>query len=502
MRRAVIALVSALIAVPAIGATKTPIYYSAESYFNDKYSLRERVVAQVMLIAAGHQNIVPTESLQLKTFEGTRDFQAVNGLQATGLLDRPTLNRLFESTRPLFDLWDFQEVGHPARGRPIWIPQGMGVQRIITKNGVMFKEPNDRFQVSYNFYSGQSSSQMYEWLLGNMQRSGTRVHYSAIKDGWFVISATTLQGFDEYLRYHDDGTGTLGFTAIWNNEKGVVSGERIAVLMSASLGSVMNGRPFVEPPRFAKESAPAIAAAPTVVPATRSDPDAVIAPNPPPPAIAAPVPKTEDKVSTGSGFFIDGKGHLITNAHVIDECKTIVVKTLNGQVREAKVSAVDAVNDLALLQIEDGSQAHFAKLRYGARLGEGISTFGFPHADTLAGGGNFTLGNVTALAGIKDDSRFYQISAPVQRGNSGGPMLDGYGNVVGVVTSKLNTLKVALQSGDFPQNINFAIKGSHLASFLESNGVAISIGTVSEQKLNPEDLADLAKNMSVFIVCR
>ena len=106
-----------------------------------------------------------------------------------------------------------------------------------------------------------------------------------------------------------------------------------------------------------------------------------------------------------------------------------------------------------------------ARLRAGARLGEGVAAFGYPHVDLLSSSGNFTLGNITALSGIGDDSREVQISAPVQSGNSGGPLLDMGGNIVGIVASKLDALKVAARGGDLPQNVNFAIKSSLLASF-------------------------------------
>jgi serine protease Do len=81
--------------------------------------------------------------------------------------------------------------------------------------------------------------------------------------------------------------------------------------------------------------------------------------------------------------------------------------------------------------------------------------FGYPHADILASSGNFTQGNVTALAGMGDDSRYLQISTPVQAGNSGGPLLDQSDNLVGIVTSNLNALKMAQANGDLPQNVNF-----------------------------------------------
>ena len=103
--------------------------------------------------------------------------------------------------------------------------------------------------------------------------------------------------------------------------------------------------------------------------------------------------------------------------------------------------------------------------------------FGYPLAGALSSSGNTTLGNVTALTGMNDDSRYLQISAAVQPGNSGGAAIDESGRVMGVVVAKLNALAVARITGDIPQNVNFAIKVATLASFLEAHNVAYEADT-------------------------
>jgi serine protease Do len=105
-----------------------------------------------------------------------------------------------------------------------------------------------------------------------------------------------------------------------------------------------------------------------------------------------------------------------------------------------------------------------------------------------------------ALAGMGDDTRHIQVSAPIQPGNSGGPLLDHQGNVVGIVTSKLNAIRTAVASGDIPQNVNFTLKPSAAASFLESNRVPFENGSATAA-MNPTDLADHAKAVSAFVTC-
>lgn len=165
----------------------------------------------------------------------------------------------------------------------------------------------------------------------------------------------------------------------------------------------------------------------------------------------------------------------------------------------ARVLARDTANDLALLK-GNLTPSQAASLRAGVKVGEGIAAFGYPLVGLLSTSGNFTVGNVSAVSGLGDDSRYLQISAPVQPGNSGGPLLDQSGNVVGVVVSKLDAIKVAAAIDDVAQNVNFAIKTNVLTKFLDSHGVNYSKAGAG-QSLQPSDLAERAKSISVLIRC-
>ena len=112
------------------------------------------------------------------------------------------------------------------------------------------------------------------------------------------------------------------------------------------------------------------------------------------------------------------------------DCLEIWVGAGQGKSRIGRLVAKDAANDLALVKVS-AKPRRVGALRFGVRLGENVEAFGYPLSQVLAATGNFTTGNVTALAGFKDDSRFFQISAPIQPGNSGGPLLDENGNLAG-----------------------------------------------------------------------
>ena len=195
------------------------------------------------------------------------------------------------------------------------------------------------------------------------------------------------------------------------------------------------------------------------------------------------------------------KVSVLTNSHVVEDCSAIHVTSDQGATAVAKVVARDARNDLALLQTGLAARKT-AALRTSIRLGETVEAFGYPLTEVLSKSGNFTLGNVSALVGLGEDSRYLQISAPVQTGNSGGPLFDQNGNLVGVVSAKLNALKLMVATnGDIPQNVNFAIKSSIVASFLEANGVGYATGAAA-QPMQPADLADQAKGISVYVECQ
>jgi len=207
--------------------------------------------------------------------------------------------------------------------------------------------------------------------------------------------------------------------------------------------------------------------------------------------------------SSATGFFISTSGDILTNHHVVADCKEIRVPALSTV---GKVRVADKVNDLALVKIEgkDFSPLVFSPVEE-LKQGEEISVFGFPLDGYLPSSGNFTQGIVAALAGPANNSSLIQITSPVQPGNSGGPVLNKRGEVVGVVVGKANVIKLAKVTGDIAQNINFAIAGRTVTAFLDGNLIKYSkrnnaLSLFSSQKSSSE-LADLARQSSVKLEC-
>ncbi|WP_395665833.1 trypsin-like peptidase domain-containing protein [Methylocella sp.] len=469
-------------AAPRGAPDQARAYDAAEAAFL-RLAPADRLAFKVLLTGAGYWVVVPTLEFSPKLFDAVARFQSENGLAPTGAADRETFSALTGASRAYWRLWGFRAAPHPARGRPIWIPFGLGLSPERNKDGLRWSGANGRVSVAYSYLGGIDPAMGLNALLSFTASKGGLVRYRVLRPDFFALSSS-VGGDDKYARCHRDGGGLLCFFLSWAPDAVELHMERVAVLMSGSFAAAMDGAPFPPIPDFA--------------PAPKRPPEVAVA-RPPEPA-PSPEPKRPRRgVSSGTGFFVSLAGDVLTNAHVVEECARVTVQPDGGATERAEVAARDVENDLALLRTGLKPKA-IAALRSSARLGEGVEAFGFPLNTTLASSGNFTLGNVTALAGLSDDSRHLQISTPVQPGNSGGPLLDQYGNVVGVVSAKLDALKVVAATGDVPQNVNFAIKGALAQSFLQSARVDYAEGTARETIASP-DLADRARAISVFIRC-
>jgi S1-C subfamily serine protease len=175
----------------------------------------------------------------------------------------------------------------------------------------------------------------------------------------------------------------------------------------------------------------------------------------------------DSPTASGTGFFITDDGYLITNNHVVKDATKVRLVTSAGTI-DAKVVQVDAANDLALLKADGKfSPLPIAASRM-AHLGGTVATIGFPDPTLQGFAPKLAKGEIASLSGAADDPRYFQISVPVQPGNSGGALVDEHGNVVGIVSAKLDASAALAASGSLPENVNYAVKSSFLLSFLES----------------------------------
>jgi TPR repeat protein len=215
---------------------------------------------------------------------------------------------------------------------------------------------------------------------------------------------------------------------------------------------------------------------------------------------AVPGIMSRQPTSSGTGFFISDDGYLITNNHVVDGASQVRLVTSAGLI-SAKVVKVDAANDLALLKAEGRFAALPVAASRGVKLGGTVATVGFPNIGLQGFAPKLAKGEIASLSGAGDDARYFQISVPVQPGNSGGALVDERGNVVGVVSAKLNASAALRSSGALPENVNYAVKSSYLLSFLESvPDVASKLKEASAKEKKFEEVVKEAEQAAVLVL--
>ena len=200
------------------------------------------------------------------------------------------------------------------------------------------------------------------------------------------------------------------------------------------------------------------------------------------------------QVSAGTGFVVNRAGWVLTNAHVVEGCGTVEV----GPGLSGTVLLRDEALDLAVVKAPLRPDLQPLVFRTAPpRLVEDVVALGFPLSDVLATTIKTTTGTISALAGLRDDSSRLQFSAPVQPGNSGGPLIDREGLVVGVVTSRLSEDRFA-----GAQNVNFAIKAEVAAAYLEAEGIAHERAERGDAGASLSDVVEAAAAATLPILCR
>lgn len=218
-------------------------------------------------------------------------------------------------------------------------------------------------------------------------------------------------------------------------------------------------------------------------------------PLPPPVQIAIPAPpkRVADKPkSSGTGFVISTDGTIATNFHVVEDCSA-VKGFIDGRLHDSTVVATDEANDLALLRIASTRIPAISLAVGQPELGSAITILGYPLTGVLGTDLKATTGIISSLSGVRGERRNMQISAAVQPGNSGGPVLDDRGAIVGMVVAKL--------SGKFAaENVNFAIRGPLLRSFLEINGIEV-VNSKQNRALSVSEIVKKAAPSTVLLYC-
>jgi S1-C subfamily serine protease len=432
------------------------------------------MLLQYMLIWTGDYNGMVDGAFGRGTLDAVLSFQRRHGYVAGGPLSDAALQALAEESERASEAVGFTLVDDPATGMRLGIP-GRLVQEIgPVARGTRYASPDGLVEIETVSVSTaeQSLAALYTRLSG---LRGRVVDYGVFRGEWFVLTGTAA-GKRFYTRFQS-GSGELrGFSIsypVWMNERLA----RVTTAMSNHF------EPFPPPVAVARR------------------PEGERKDNSRGPAVGgvdAPLPDSGGTLRTGTGFAITADTWILTNAHVVKGCTIVDIGAFGSSTDILR----DEGNDLALVRLRDVNVLEPMAFADGpTRLGEHVLAFGFPLQDILAPSLNVTEGLVSSVAGLGGDSRFIQMSAAIQPGNSGGPLVDASGRVVGVVTAKLNAIAMLRAGGDLPESVNFAIGREAVLAFLRSQQIEPRLVPAGDPA-GAADIADRARRSVVPLSCR
>ncbi|KQT85319.1 serine protease [Aurantimonas sp. Leaf443] len=477
----------ALVSMPAAASQLSDAY-------NRETDLPFRRGLQMRLAWTGDYAGAFDGDIDSATLRAVRDFQARHGLAATGVIDDAMLRLLVSTSDGIRNPLGVADVEDPRTGITLPLPTMKVSERGASEVGSLWASEDGRIEIETVRIAGtgQTLPGLYDVLSQPTERRSVDEKRF---DGLTFEVAGTAEGRRYVMHFSGLDDDLRGFSVTFD-EADAPSMEAYATVAAASFD------PFAGTPE-----GPAVASNDTdgarelAVASNESGSNLFSLPSQFIRNTDARADTLEPPVGpldmSGSGFVVSKDGWVLTNAHVVKACKSVLVGDKGSVVK----TIVDPANDLALVKLDTAIGTPLKIVADKPRLGEDVLALGFPLRSILADSLNVTRGNVSSLLGLRNDPRYLQISAAVQPGNSGGPLIDLAGRVVGVVTAKLNAVAVADATGDIPQSINFAIRPDVAAAFLKKNGVAFEVADPKAEATSVPDATASVKDSVLPVLC-
>jgi S1-C subfamily serine protease len=426
----------------------------------------DRVSLQRDLILTGNYDGVIDGQYGPGTFRALEEFQASIGSTSRDGLKPWERFRLAEEAEKEFSRLGFTLIDNEDLGLQTYLPVRVLAFVGDTKLGRMYA--NEQQTLTLEFLDIDASELPFETLfaLSSQSGSGQVVTYKAYNSGRFAVAgASSGQYF--YRWFTNAGTSSIGFEVRYA-ESARLDGTKIAIFLASNTGPASQGVEVAALPE-----------PPAVSPVAEGD-----------------VPQ-KTSISFGSGFYFAPRGMLVTNAHVVEECEAVHITGYGP----ARVLKEDSDVDLAVLQLVDQTRTHFwAPIRENApRLGETVVLMGYPLAPLLGSDISVSTGIVSSesAGGVEG---WFSTNAGIQVGNSGGPILDETGSVIGVAVAKLDDAYLYEQTGSLGSNIGFAIRNDVLVEFVSIFSRPAQ-GSAARKPRSVVDIASAARNYTAQIIC-
>jgi S1-C subfamily serine protease len=467
-------LAGLLLSIGVQSAPAEPLgaYETSELWFNS-LTADQRTDVQDMLIWTGDYNHLVDGVFGSSTYKAIAGFEKRYGTRQDGSLNSGELAELRQIAEREKQRTGFEQVYDDRWQFSMGLPTKSVAKKETSKDGTVWESSDKRLVITIlrSGYEGSDFADMYRNLVVN--KAFGEVDFSTFRPGFFILSGR-INGTQFYMRLHDEGGSVVGFLAFWDGNDASET-RKLIVAMSNSMASLAIPKPSA-------------AATPSPPSGEERIEQSVL----PPPTLP---------LQSGTGFFVNWSGVLLTNAHVVEGCSDAVLRFVDGREVKATIDHRGTSVDLAVLRsaVRPPSVAVF-RSNPPLRLGTDIVLFGYPLLDLLTSTGNLGSGLVSGLAGPRNDASLIQISAPVQSGNSGGAVLDKSGHVVGIVVAKTNITGEGDQM-EIVQQANFAINADVARAYLIERGVT-PLEAPSGAEKPTADIADEARQFTAIVICQ
>ena len=445
----------------ALGAT--PIERTWMSFDARILTDEEKRLIQIGLAASGHYVGVIDGAWGRRSQEALEAYgRNIDGDWADEALFWHAI-ALTEWTKGFLEAANLSYRSFPAYGLQLIAPAGRLV--IDPEDGRMARLQGPGLAIVLSRQDGYLATGLHDAMVA--QHSMPTAPY-ALRRGERLVTSVETSSQRYYARSERTGPGDVWSSALVIHEKDVLDPLFSIIVASIAPGSgaragITPGSPFALSYRELT----------TAVARRREREQQATArpaqPSPSGPQLGSKPPEQDvgEMVGTGTAFYVNNVD-LVTAAHVVDDCRS--VSLLDGA--PVRIVAIHPLLDLALLTSDRRSRAWLSVDRTGeGRLGQKVYALGYPYFGITTTSLNVTAGNVSATRGLADSDSEITISAPVQPGNSGGPLLDSRGAIIGIVIAKLSASAMLEAARSLPENVNFAVRGAELIAFLDDHGV-------------------------------